>query len=86
MTQSRNNTRDRSESSSRSSSLVSTNRDRSRCYRCNEYDHFTRECPNIVTDGSSDDMGGSLLRMLDPDQNYALNYEDGEDYDMDLNM
>ena len=67
-------------------SCVSTNRDRCRCYRCNEYDHFARECPNDVTDGSSDDMGGSLLRMLDPNQIYALNYADGKDYDMDLNM
>ena len=31
-------------------------------------------------------MGGSLLRMLDTDQTYALDYADGEDYDMDLNM
>ena len=66
--------------------MVSTNKDRCRCYRCNEYDHFARECPNDVTDGSSDDTGGSLLRMLDPDETYALNYADGEDYDMDLNM
>ena len=29
---------------------------------------------------------GSLLRMLDTDQTYALDYADGEDYDMDLNM
>ena len=84
--QSRNNTRDRSETRSRSSSHVSTNRDRCRCYRCNEYDHFARECPNDVTGGSSDDMRDSLLRMLDPDQTYALNYADGEEYDMDLNM
>ena len=40
----------------------------------------------IVTDGRSDDMGGSLLRMLDPDETYALNYANGEDCDMDLNM
>ena len=39
-----------------------------------------------MTDGSSDDMGGSVFRMLDPDQTYALNYADGEDYNMDLNM
>ena len=81
--QSRNNSRDRSESRSRSRSCVSTNRDKCRCYRCNEYDHFARGCPYEVTDGSSDDMGGSLLRMLDPDETYALNYADGEDYDMD---
>ena len=37
-------------SRSRSSSHVSTNRDRSRCYRCNEYDHFARECPNVMSD------------------------------------
>ena len=86
--QSRNNTRDRdrSESGSRSTSHVSTNRDRCRCYRCNEYDHFARECPSDAADGSSDDMGGSLWRMLGKDQTYALDYADGEDYDMDLNM
>ena len=39
-----------------------------------------------MADGSSDDTGASLLRMLDPDQTYALNYADEEDYDMDLNM
>ena len=47
--------RDRSESRSRSTYHVSTNRDRCRCYRCNEYDHLARECPNDVTDGSSDE-------------------------------
>ena len=70
----------------RSSSRVSTNRDRHRCYRCNEYDHFARECPNDATDRNSDDTGGSLLRMLDTDQTYTLDYADGEDYDMDLNV
>ena len=86
--QSRNDTRnrDRSESRSRSSSHVSTNRDRRRCYRCNEYDHFARECPNDATGRNSDDAKGSLLKMLDTDQIYALDYVDGEDYDMDLNM
>ena len=67
--QSRNGTRDRSESRSRSTSHVSTNRDRHRCYRCNEYVHFAREYPNDVTDGSSDDTRGPLLRMLDPRSN-----------------
>ena len=86
MRQDRNNTRDResgarSKSRSRSSSHVSTNRDRCRCYRCNEYDHFARECPNRGTDGSSDEMG-----MLDQDETYALNYAEGEDFDMNLNM
>ena len=65
---------------------MSTNRDRCRYYQCNEYDYFAREFPNEATDRNSDDMGGSLLRKLDTDQTYALDYADGEDYDMDLNM
>ena len=28
------------------------NRDRIRCYKCREYDHFANECPNSVTDDS----------------------------------
>ena len=28
------------------------NRDRIRCYKCREYDHFAYECPNAVTDDS----------------------------------
>ena len=36
---------DRSSGSrSRSGSTVSTNRDRIRCYKCREYDHFTKDC------------------------------------------
>ena len=37
---------------SRSSSRVTTNRDRIRCFRCREYDHFANECPNAGTDDS----------------------------------
>ena len=37
----------------RSNSRVATNRDRIRCYRCREYDHFANECPNMDTDGSN---------------------------------
>ena len=29
----------------RSGSRASTNRDRIRCYKCREYDHFARDCP-----------------------------------------
>ena len=32
-------------SRSRSGSRASTNRDRIRCYKCREYDHFMRDCP-----------------------------------------
>ena len=35
---------------------MSTNRDRLRCYRCGEYDHFAQECPDSPTD---DEMGQS---------------------------
>ena len=28
------------------------NRDRIRCYKCREYDHFANECLNTVTDES----------------------------------
>ena len=45
-----------------------------------------RECPNDTTGRNSGDAKGSLLRMSDTDQTYALDYADGEDFDMDLNM
>ena len=35
-----------------SNSRVTTNRDRVRCYRCREYDHFATECSDAVTDDS----------------------------------
>ena len=46
--------RARSESSSRSRSnlRVSTNRDRVRCFKCREYDHFANECLNVVLEDS----------------------------------
>ena len=28
-------------------------RDRIRCYKCREYDHFSNECPNPFTDDSN---------------------------------
>ena len=44
--QDRSRRRDRSVSNgrSRSGSRASTNRDRIRCFKCREYDHFVREC------------------------------------------
>ena len=57
-------------SRSRSSPQVSTNRDRSRCYRCNEYDHFARECPNIM---SNEEQIENLQMLLPEEQTEVLN-------------
>ena len=58
-------------SRSRSSFHVSTKRDRSRCYRCNEYDHFARECLNVMSD---DDQVENLQMLLPEEQTEVLNY------------
>ena len=61
-------------SRSRSNSRGNTNRDRLRCYRCGEYDHFAQECPNTPTDdeiGHGDSEEASL-QMLTQD-NLPLN-------------
>ena len=36
----------------RSTSRVKMNRDRIKCFKCREYDHFANECPNSVMDDS----------------------------------
>ena len=58
--------REESESRSRSNSRVSTNRDRIRCYRCKEYDHFAMECSNTTTDEEIDHSNSeqAALQML----------------------
>ena len=38
---------EKSNSRSRSGLRVSTNRDRIRCFKGREYDHFAKDCPNI---------------------------------------
>ena len=46
------------------------NRDRIRCFRCREYDHFANECPNLLTDDSDRDSNGapaSLQMLADSD-------------------
>ena len=75
---SRTKSRDRENSGtrSRSSSQISTNRDRFGCYRCNEYYHFARECPNALTDDSSDEL---------EDDTSVLDYSE-MGFDEDLNM
>ena len=38
---------ERSSSRSKSGSNMSTNRDRIRYFKCREYNHFAKDCPNI---------------------------------------
>ena len=66
-------------SRSRSSSHVNTNRDRSRCYRCNEYDHFTRECPNIMLE---EEQVENLQMLLPEEQTEVLNYSETDDLNL----
>ena len=47
---------DRSSSRSRSSSRASTNRDRIRCFKCTEYDHFANDCPSSDTERESEQI------------------------------
>ena len=59
--------RARSESSSRSSSRTSTNKDRVQCFKCKEFDHFADECPNLVSEDSdreSDGVRSASLQIL----------------------
>ena len=62
----RQETRSPSSSRSRSSSRTTTNRDRVRCFRCREYDHYARECPNSPSDASEGESNGAAesLQML----------------------
>ena len=68
----------REESRSQSNSRVNTNRNRVRCYRCREYDHFTSECLNTPTDEEPDydNADPASLQMIT--QNYCLIDSEGE--------
>ena len=62
------NSRLRSRSRIRSNSRITMNRDRIRCYKCMEYDHFANECPNIVTkdsDGHESDNAALKVMAID---------------------
>ena len=50
------NDRSISNSRSRSGSRVSTNRNRIRCYKCGEYDHFTKDCPTSKKERDIEDI------------------------------
>ena len=60
--------RNRLPSSSRLGSRTSTNRDRIRCFKCREYDHFANECPNLIphnSDRDSDSARSVSLHLAD---------------------
>ena len=51
-------------------SRTSMNRDRIRCFKCREYDHFANEGPNLVADNSdreSDSTRSVSLHLADSD-------------------
>ena len=60
----------RSPSSSRSGSRTSMNRDRIRCFKCREYDHFANEWPNLLPEDSDRESDGTMsvsLHLADSD-------------------
>ena len=73
--------RSRSPSSSRLGSRTSTNRDRIRCYRCREYDHFANECPNQALDSSDRDSNSAKSVSL-----HLADRDTGSDTDHYLNI
>ena len=71
--QSRSRERERrvkSPSSSRSGLRTSMHRDRIRCFKCREYDHFANECLNLVLEDSDRESDGARsisLHLADSD-------------------
>ena len=62
------NSRFRSRSRSRSNSRIRANRDRVRCYRCQEYDHYMNECQNtVISDSEGHDSDNAALQIMASD-------------------
>ena len=60
----------------RSTSRVTINRDRIRCYKCREYDHFANECPNTVTDDSDHyESGIAALQLITAEAEIHDNFD-----------
>ena len=74
--------RSSSNSRSRSGSRASTDRDRIRCYKCREYDHFMRDCPNS---GEERDLE-QLQQMLNMEEQTHRLERPEEDYRSPLNL
>ena len=58
------NVRLRSRSRSRSNPRITTNRDRIRCYKCREYDHFANECLNAMSDSDGHESDNVALQVM----------------------
>ena len=52
---------------SRSGLRVSTNRDRIRCFKCKECNHFSKECPNISD--TEKEHSEQIQQMLNLEEN-----------------
>ena len=60
----------------RPTTRVIMNRDRVRCYKCIEYDHFANECPNSVTDDSDGyESDRAALQLITTNAEIHQNYE-----------
>ena len=62
-----------------SGSRASTNRDRIRCYRCREYDHFARDCPTSREEGDLEQLQQML--NLEEKQTHLLSNIQGSPID-----
>ena len=56
----------RSSSRSRSGSRANTNRDRIRCLKCRQYDHFAKDCPNMSQ--TEKDQTEQIQQILDSEE------------------
>ena len=76
--------RDRSSgnSRSRSGSRASKNSDRIRCYKCREYDHFVRGCPNSSEERDLE----QLQQMLNMEEQTHKPESPEESYRSPLNL
>ena len=52
------------------------NRDRIRCFRCREYDHFANECPNTgINDSDGYESNSAALQLMITEVQTHDNYD-----------
>ena len=55
---------------------MTTNRDRIRCFRCREYDHFANECPNSgINDSDGYESDSAALQLMTTEVETHDNYD-----------